>query len=202
MLADLEQEFQQEGRLEKFYVEEIAKSLWRLRRAACAEKGSVRRMKPSEIYIRLKSKPIIDDVLILESKSAQKELKITGTLSPAAYVAVLTVMETTNACVSQPENENIPAEPKIDDQFLPLLERQRKILEMAVLEMRRTIEEEFEDSLPTHALPSDSVIDNILRYEAAAQKKYDWALQKLLESQERRRKAQTPVNVQPIRRAH
>ena len=42
---------------------------------------------------------------------------------------------------------------------------------------------EFEDSCPTHALPSDSVVNDILRYEAAAEKKFDWALQKLLESQ-------------------
>lgn len=47
-----------------------------------------------------------------------------------------------------------------------------------------------------HALPSDYVINDIFRYETAAQKKFDWALQKLLESQQRRQKAQAPVSVQ------
>jgi len=32
-------------------------------------------------------------------------------------------------------------------------------------------------------------------HEAAAQKKFDWAQQKLLESQHRRQKAQAPVSV-------
>ena len=67
----------------------------------------------------------------------------------------------------------ILAEPKIDDQFLLLLEKYRKLLEMALEGAPRMLEEELEDSRPTHALPSDSVIDNILRYEAAAQKKFD-----------------------------
>ena len=39
-------------------------------------------------------------------------------------------------------------------------------------------------------------MDQILRYDRALQKKFDWALQKLLESQQRRRKAQAPVSVQ------
>jgi hypothetical protein len=39
------------------------------------------------------------------------------------------------------------------------------------------------------------VVNDILRYEAAAEKRFDWALQKLLESQERRKKAQATVNV-------
>jgi hypothetical protein len=51
LLADLEQEFQPEGRLEKFYVEEIAKSMWRVRRSTCAEKGSARRGKVPDKYI-------------------------------------------------------------------------------------------------------------------------------------------------------
>ena len=36
LLVDLEQDFEPEGRLEKFYVGEIAKSMWRFRRATCA----------------------------------------------------------------------------------------------------------------------------------------------------------------------
>ena len=70
------------------------------------------------------------------------------------------------------------------------------MLEMALEEGRRMMEEEVEDSYPTHALPPDSVVNDILRYETAAQKKFDWALQKLLESQQRRRKVQAPVSVQ------
>src|ERR1035441_9491227 len=49
LLADLQQEFQPEGPLEEFYVGEMAKSMWRLRRATCAEKGSVRRRIESSL---------------------------------------------------------------------------------------------------------------------------------------------------------
>ncbi len=167
--------------------------MWRFRRSTCAEKGSVRRTKPPDIYVQLKSKPVIDDIRIVES--AQTEIKTTGTLSPAYYAEVLTVMENTNASATQPEGGNIPAEPRIDDQFLPLLVRQGELLEIALRETHRTIEKEFEDSCPTHALPPDSVINDILRYETAAQKKFDWTLQKLREFQQRRQKAQSPVNV-------
>ena len=193
LLADLEQEFQPEGRLEKFYVEEIAKSMWRVRRSTCAEKGSVRPRKPPDIYIQLKSQPVIDDLRVVES--AQTETKATGTLSPAAYAAVLAVIVGTRGCVTQPEDGNISAEPRIDDQFLRLLEKQKTFLEMVLENLRSFLEKEFEDSRPTYDLPSDSVIDNIFRYEAAAQKEFDWALQKLRESQERRQQAQAPVSV-------
>ena len=193
LLADLEQEFQPEGRLEEFYVGEIAKSMWRFRRSTCAERGSVRRRKLPDIYLDWKAKPITDAIRIVQS--AQKELKTTGTLSPATYAEVLPVIEKLQACLTQLEGGNIPAEPKNDNQLLPLLERQRELLETMLKESHRMIEQEVEDSYPTHALPADSVITDILRYEAAAEKKFDWALQRLLESQERRRKARALVSV-------
>jgi hypothetical protein len=123
------------------------------------------------------------------------EIKTTGTLSPAAYAAVLAEIRRIQACGPQSEEGIILAEPKIDDQFLLLLERCRKLLEMALEGAPRMLEEKLDDSLPTHALPSDCVVNDILRYEAAAQKEFDWALQKLRESQERRQKAQAPVSV-------
>lgn len=162
LFADLRQEFQPVGRLEEFYVGEIAKSMWRLRRATCAEKGSVRRRKVPDIYLHLKTQPVIEKI--------------------QTYGA-------------QPEDGIVPAQPKIDDQFLLSLVRHRELLEMALKETHRVTEEEFEDSLPTNALPPDSVINDIFRYEAAAQKRFDWALQKLRESQERRQKTQAPVSV-------
>jgi hypothetical protein len=60
--------------------------------------------------------------------------------------------------------------------------------EMALEKVQRMTEEEVEDSYPMNALPPDSVINEVFRCETAAQKKFDWALQKLLESQQRQRK--------------
>ena len=122
-------------------------------------------------------------------------MKTTGTLSPAAYTAVLAEIRKIQACGAQPGEGISLAEPRIDDQFLRLLEKQKTFLEMVLENLRSFLEKEFEDSRPTYDLPSDSVIDNIFRYEAAAQKEFDWALQKLRESQERRQKAEAPVSV-------
>jgi hypothetical protein len=99
------------------------------------------------------------------------------------------------ACGLQCEEGIILAEPKIDSQFLLLLERCRKLLEMGLEDLPRRLEEELDDSLPTYDLPSGSVVSDILRYETAAEKEFDWALQKLRESQERRQKAEAPVSV-------
>jgi hypothetical protein len=193
LLADLKQEFRPEGPLEEFYVEEMAKSMWRIRRATCAEKGSVRRRKVPDVYLHLKAKPVTDAICIV--RSAQKELKTTGTLSPEGYTALLPVIEKIQACGTQPEDGNSCAEPKIDDQFVLLLERHRELLEMALAATHRMTNEEVADSYPTHSLPSDYVIDDIFRYEAAAEKKFDWALHKLRESQKRRQRTLAPVSV-------
>src|SRR5664280_3120023 len=66
LLADLEQEFPPEGPLEELYVEKLAKSVWRFRRATCAEKGSVRRRKVPDIYFDWKTKPITDAIGIVQ----------------------------------------------------------------------------------------------------------------------------------------
>ena len=94
------------------------------------------------------------------------------------------------------EERNDPNEPKIDDNFLALLEVQSGFIEDALDLRLRMGGEEVEDYNAMHAILPEDAINNILRYETAAQKKFDWALQKLLESQQRRRKAQAPVSVQ------
>ena len=49
-----------------------------------------------------------------------------------------------------------------------------------------------DDYVAENALPSEETLDQVLRYEKAVQKKLDWALQKLLESQQRRKNAELP----------
>jgi hypothetical protein len=56
-------------------------------------------------------------------------------------------------------------------------------------------EGELEDYHAIHALPLETNMNKIFQYETAAQKKLDWALQKLRESQERRQKAPAPLSV-------
>jgi hypothetical protein len=203
LLADLRQEFQPEGLLEEFYVGEIAKSIWRLRRATRAEKGSARySMRPARSLVEQfsrppdvyeQAKPFMEMLSILQS--AKQEIKSTGTLSPAAYTAVLPILKLGQGCVPQPEGKN-PSEPKIDDHFLVELNWQYRLIDDALDSRLRMGEEEIENYHAIHALPPEETMNKILRYETAAEKEFDWALQKLLESQQRRQKARAPVGVQ------
>jgi hypothetical protein len=198
LLADLQQEFQPEGPLEEFYVGEMAKSMWRLRRATRAEKGSAHHSLTSALNalpgVYEQAQPFMKRLSILEN--AEEEIKTTGTLSPVAYTAVLPILEGGRGFVPPGEERNDPNEPKIDDNFLALLEVQSGFIEDALDLRLRMGGEEVEDYNAMHAILPEDAINNILRYETAAQKKFDWALQKLLESQQRRRKAQAPVSVQ------
>jgi hypothetical protein len=181
LLGGLQQEFQPEGPLEEFYVAEMAKNMWRLRRATCAEKGAARRSllsewgKPPTVYEQ--AKPFMERLSILQS--AKQEIKTTGTLSPAAYAAVLPVLKLGQGCEPQAEESNSPAEPKIDDQLLVSLDWQYGLLYDALDLRLRMGEEEIEDYHAVHALPSKPYMKKILQYETAAQKRFDWALQKL-----------------------
>ena len=51
---------------------------------------------------------------------------------------------------------------------------------MVCEDRRWGLEKELEDPRPTYDLTSDSVVNNILRYEAAAEKEFDWALRSSL----------------------
>jgi hypothetical protein len=197
LLADLQQEFQPEGPLEKFCVAEIAKSMWRLRRATCAEKGSARDSmrskwgKPLDVYEQ--AQPFMERMSILQS--AEQEIKTTGTLSPAAYAAVLPILKLGQGPVPQAEERFSPTEPKIDDHFLVELDWQYGLLDGALDKRLLMGEGELEDYHAIHALPLETNMNKIFQYETAAQKKLDWALQKLRESQERRQKAPAPLSV-------
>ena len=132
-------------------------------------------------------------------EGAQKEIASTGTLSPATYKTVLYPLELARTEVLkprwlQPKDDSSPSEVKLDDQFAASLEEAQTKLYFMFWRLR--IKKKQNDYHDAHALPGEAEVEQILRYDKALQKKYDWALQKLLESQERRRKAQAPVSLQ------
>jgi hypothetical protein len=192
LLSDLCQEFQPVGPVEEFYVEEMAKSMWRMRRATISEKGSIR---DAVCWANLDAPPLFplssgatDKRNILAS--AQKEISITGILSLATYAAVSPLLGLEQSSMAQGGERNGPIESKIDDSFLATLKYRRRMLDCDVELLMATEEEKREDFIAIRALPPDAIMNKILRYEKAAQKKYDWALQRLLQSQQRRQKAQ------------
>ena len=75
------------------------------------------------------------------------------------------------------EERNSPTEPKIDDNFLALLGVQSWFIEGALDLRLRMGEEEVEDYNAMHALLPEDAINKIFRYEKAAQRKFEWALQ-------------------------
>lgn len=199
LLVEVLQEFRPEGVFEEFCVEQIAECMWRIRRATRAQKGSARnaRLDQRPPYGWELSSSAVDKLVILEN--AQEEIKTTGTLSPAVYAAVsphlpLLWMVGRND-MPQAEEANGPSEPKIDDFFLFSLKSEIEMRRHTVDFLTKTGDEMVENHFAESALPPEQTMDKILRYETAAQKKFDWALQKLQESQQRRQKAQAPVSV-------
>ena len=90
------------------------------------------------------------------------------------------------------ENESIPDGATLD-QFVALLQQAKDDLTPWFSHL---IDQKHRDDYEAaRALPAEGDMDQLLRYDRALQKKFDWALQKLLESQQRRRKAQAPVSV-------
>ena len=68
-------------------------------------------------------------------------------------------------------------------------ERARKRIALFRMLHCLMLKKKEDDYHAAHALPQEDDLDQILRYDRALQKKFDWALQKLLESQQRRQKA-------------
>ena len=93
-MTRLVEDLQPEGSLEVFYVHEIARSMWRVRRASVAEKGSAL-SDSSSAYRHMELQAALNDlnVGLKIVKSAQEEIGASGTLSPRAYATVVGLME-------------------------------------------------------------------------------------------------------------
>jgi len=105
---------------------------------------------------------------------------------------VLPLLELEQSNLAQTGGTTIPVEPKIDSEFLAILNAQIQMANIMAKHLVSTGDQMNEDYYAGNALPQDAAMNKILRYEKAAQKKYDWALQQLLASQQRRRNSQTP----------
>lgn len=181
LLADLRMELSPVGTVEGFYVEEMAKSMWRLRRAARAEGGSAQHtarvnLKYLPGYYDV-AQPYLDRQKTLTD--AASEIKRTGTLSKKSLEAVLPLLKL--------REEAVPA---LDDKFRQTLETEVCFLSSVLEKALEEWEDKLRDFYASHALASDEVLRKIFRYEKTAQRKFDWALKNLLDSQRRRRKAQ------------
>lgn len=93
----------------------------------------------------------------------------------------------------QPKDDSTPSEVKLDDQFVASLDEAKTKLGDRLIFAAG--DKKIRDYAAARALPGEVEMDQLLRYDRALQKKIDWAQQKLLESQQRRRKAQPAASV-------
>jgi len=91
------------------------------------------------------------------------------------------------------KNDSSPDEVKLDDEFITSLEAAKAKIERAFLSLMD--ERRRDEYRAAHAFPGEGDMAQILRYDRALQKKFDWALQRLLESQARRKRAQPPADI-------
>src|SRR5271157_5501796 len=188
LLDDLQQEFHPLGTFEEWLVVKIAESMWRLRRATRSEKGCVREMAYGDGCSPEQDRLI--DVFSQEVHvltEAEEQIRTTGTLSQRVYAEVLPRIEEERLKSAKIEEGNKPTEAKIDGAFLSCIEERRQLFESIFNGSVRLADERYSDHLAYHSLPPEEVMDKVLRYESRVQKQLDWALQRLLECQQRRK---------------
>ena len=150
-------------------------------------------VEPPSVYQTVE--PFRKSTLILEE--AQKEISTTGTLSAASYAAIYPMLREIVQHRFRGAGEFYSSsEPKIDAEFIASLkaslESMIEILDKAVAEEFASSQQREEDYYAENALAPEAIMNKILRYERSVQRKLDWVLQKLLESQQRRKNSQAP----------
>lgn len=177
LLADLRREHQPEGPSEDFLVDQIAGCMWKFRRATIAEKGSILDMifrgEPETANARF----LPNKKLGLLLRTALDEIKAKGTLSPENLEAVRPILEASHLDTA-PDN--------LEASVRKCFAQKAKEFEQRWSSINEVMEKNF---LASCALPPEMDMNAILRCETATQRKYDWALQRLLDCQQRRRKA-------------
>lgn len=187
LLDGLHDEFQPVGLYEEWLVVKIAEPMWRLRRATRCESGSVReaaiwngQRENDQFMETLASKlSVLSD--------AESQLQNSGTLSQKTYQEIAPLVEEDERKRIRSGQNDEPVKKEIDHQlFLSCITTRREFL-ASVYESFSKIEGKRCNSRFDHnALPPEQDMDRILRYEERMQRQIDWAMQRLLERQERR----------------
>jgi hypothetical protein len=190
LLDGLHDEFQPVGFYEEWLVVKIAESMWRLRRATRCESGSVRESAiweghrdNDQLIAGLASKLCV-------LKDAEKQLRESGTLSQKAYATIAPLVEEQKDIAQG----NGPVTAEIDSElFLTCVMARKEVLD-SMYKAFIGIEENRSESLGDYnALAPGEEMDRIFRYEERMHRQIDWAVQRLLERQERRLVSPHPV---------
>ena len=196
LLDGLHHEFQPVGIFEEWLVVKFAECMWRLRRAALCENGSVRE---SAVWTRVPNDDSLAPHLTRKISiltDAEEQIRETGILTPKTYSEVQRLDET--------DSEYVGAKliDLITDQvaFFSTVSDHKNSLQ-SMLKAAITLEDRrCSDELAHRSLPPTEDMDKILRYEERMHRQLDWALERLLEAQEtRKNSASLAANSQPTR---
>ena len=184
LLDGLHQEFQPAGMFEEWLVVKIAECMWRLRRAALCENGSVRE---SAAWTRVPNDDSLAPHLTRKISiltDAEEQIRETGTLTPKTYSEVQRLDETDSEYVGAKLIDLITDQVAF---FNTVTERKNPIHAEGRYHTRGQAVRS--DELAHRSLPPTEDMDKILRYEERMHRQLDWALERLLASQETRKNA-------------
>jgi hypothetical protein len=189
LLDGLHEEFQPVGFYEEWLVVKIAECMWRLRRATRCESGSVRQSAIRDNRPIWESRE--DDqrsmellVEIWTLERAEKELRDSGSLSQKSYQKVLPLVEERRTRV---QSERLVETDFDREEFLACVTGHKESLELVRNDLTYRQNERSEARFDYDSLLPEHDMDRILRYEERMHRHIDWAMQRLLESQERRK---------------
>jgi hypothetical protein len=162
--------------------------MWRLRRASRCESGSVRELAIGGDH-RDETQLILGlafQIGILTE--AEEQLRTSGTLSQKTYAEVLPLVEEERQKQIQSAIDTTSVETQFDNGlFLSCIKDRKQSLDSMYDAFARIREDQHEARSDHQTLPQVEDMDRILRYEERIHRQLDWALNRLLESQERRK---------------
>jgi hypothetical protein len=188
LLDRLHQDFQPKGFYEEWLVGKIAECMWRLRRAARCESGAVReaamrdcRDVDTEVVMRFAGE------LGVLGQAAQ-QLRDSGTLSRKIYRQIVPLMEEGDRSSLQSEEENEPIETDFDlDLLMSRITDRMQFLDSIYKSLIHIEGRQSDARFDYNSLLPEADMERVLRYEERMHRQIDWAVQRLLESQERRK---------------
>jgi hypothetical protein len=189
LLDGLHQEFHPVGLSEEWLVVKIAACMWRLRRAARCESGSVRQTAIWDNRSRLQSRfedpsPLELLLEICALNHAEREIRDSGALSQKSYQKVLALVEEKRKCI---QSEKLVEADFDREEFLACITDRKEFLEARHGSICRMEDQQSDARFDYDSLVPEEDMDRILRYEERMHRHLDWATQRLLESQERRK---------------
>jgi hypothetical protein len=190
-------ELRPQSTLEEFYVVEIAKSMWKIRRAGLAEEGLTRKNVLWDNKAPNVEAIITDYRITLEIlEAAEKEAIATGQLSASTYDAVVDVIRAEHPdFISQRQSvQNNVAESKetaesrviVGDTFVSYLKDRQAEYNRRLETCLNMAEEWTDDYFLSRAVPGIEIMERIVRYETAARRNLERSYASLVDLQKRR----------------